>query len=195
MKVVHMESDSLEALIEHRRRLGIGQLDECWKGVWHLVDPTGRHQWICGKIYSIHDEVVGNPGSGTAWISINVTDREIDWTHNHRCPDGAVILKSNPGRWIGDDQVAFLGGPDLILEVDGDDGETHRKFAFYGPLGVKEVLIVHQKTRTPELWRLKGARYKTIEGVQKSEVTGLEYSKGPGGLEVRDPATGRGWVV
>ncbi|MBI4606587.1 MAG: hypothetical protein HY721_31885 [Planctomycetes bacterium] len=38
MKTVHMSSEMLEAIVEERRRSGIGLLDECWE----VVDPGGR---------------------------------------------------------------------------------------------------------------------------------------------------------
>src|SRR5262245_58532363 len=117
MKVVHMSEQSLHTIVNQRRRSGAGRQDECWDGVWHLTDPTARHQQIAARLYRIFAECIEDPGLGSAWISINVTDRDVGWIDNHRCPDAAVILAQNPGRWIGDRQAAFLGGPDLVLEV------------------------------------------------------------------------------
>jgi len=190
-----MQSAELEFLIEQRRQTGAGQLDECWEGVWHLTDPTERHQEIAGSTFRLHAEVVQDAGKGIVRISINVTDREENWKHNHRCPDGVVILNGNPGRWIDKNRVAFLGGPDFVLEVESGEEDARLKLPFYRLLGVREVLIVDQEDGTPELWRLEGADYRTVEGVLRSEVTGLEYSGGRGRLEVRKPAGGRTWVA
>jgi len=195
MKIVHMESAELEFLIEQRRNTGTGQLDECWEGIWHLTDPTERHQEIAGSIYRIHAEVVQDTGKGIVRISINVTDREKNWKHNHRCPDGVVILKGNPGRWIGKKRVAFLGGPDFVLEVESEEEDARLKLPFYRLLGVREVLIVDQGNGAPELWSLEGGDYHSVDGVLRSVVTGLEYSGGTKGLEIRDPASGRTWAV
>jgi Uma2 family endonuclease len=196
MKTILMSSERADALVEERRRLDIGRLDECWEGVWHLTDPTRRHQEIAGLIYSIHLQVLRDPGNGEALISINVTDREYDWIENHRCPDGTVILAVNPGRWIGENEVAFLGGPDLVVEVKSPGDKTHEKLPFHDSLGVREVLIVDQETGRPEIWR-EGKLHAERPGEPlRSEVTGLEYSQGPGGtLLVRDPRSGRTWKV
>src|SRR5262245_8410654 len=121
MRVVHMSPESVEQLVAQRRRAGAGLLDECWDGMWHLTDPSARHQQLAFRLCRMFAEVIEDSGKGSAWISINVTDRELNWIHNHRCPDGAVILRANPGRWIGTNQVAFLGGPDLVVEVSGDE--------------------------------------------------------------------------
>jgi len=145
------------------------------------------------RIGRIHSEVIEDPGKGTAWISINLTDREENWIYNHRCPDGAVILRSNPGRWVGERQSAFLGGRDLVLEILSEGEDVRTKLTFYHSLKVREVLIVDPETGSPELWGLQDEGYRTVEG--PSAVTGLEYRKGKKGLEVRDNATGRDWEV
>lgn len=188
-----MSEKSLESLVERRRKSGAGRLDECWEGIWHLTDPTARHQRIAGKIYRIHSEVIEDSGRGTVWISINVTDREEGWMENHRCPDGAVILSSNGGRWILD-QVAFLGGPELVLEVLSEE-DPRAKFSFYESLRVREVLIIDQEDGRPELWRLEEGGYREVSAPARSEVTGLEYLASREGLEARDPASSRVWKV
>lgn len=196
MKMVVMSSERADALIEERRRRGIGHLDECWEGVWHLTDPTRRHQDIAGLVYSIHLQVVRDTGKGEALISINVTEREYDWIENHRCPDGAVILAANPGRWIGENEAAFLGGPDLVVEVTSPGDKTHEKLPFYESLGVKEVLIVDQETSRPEIWRAGKLHIERPGEPLRSEVTGLVFSQGPDGtLLVNDAASGHSWTI
>ncbi len=189
-----MSSEMIEALVEERRRTGIGCIDECWEGVWHLTDPTATHQKIAGLVYRIFAEIIEDEKFGTAWISINITDREENWKKNHRCPDGAVILNGNGGRWIGE-SVAFLGGPDLILEVISEEEDAYSKFHFYGSLGVREILLIDQKTCEPELWRLKEGEYQRILQNPVSEVTGLAFHWKSEGLEIRHPSTGRIWKV
>ncbi|MBI4602105.1 MAG: Uma2 family endonuclease [Planctomycetes bacterium] len=195
MPAVHMSRSSIEDLVEERRRWGAGSLDECWEGVWHVTDPSGPHQRLAAMLWNIHWEVVGKAGKGEATISINVTDREHDWKQNHRCPDGAVILQGNPGRWIGAKRVAFLGGPDLVVEVLSEDDPTYQKLDFYRSLGVREVLVVDPDTSRPELWRLREGEYREVPPPAASEVTGLVYAQGAGCLEVREPSTGRSWKI
>lgn len=185
-----MSQDSMEALVEHRRRIGIGNLDECWEGVWHLTDPTGKHQRVAARIYAIHAEVLEGSGRGSVWPSVNVTDREIDWKHNHRCPDGAIILSGNPGHWLDEEQTAFVGGPDQVLEVLSRDDDTYRKLPFYAALGVREALIVDPNAGRLELWRLEAGAFNQVAPPLKSEVTGLVYARGTAGLEITDPGTG-----
>jgi Uma2 family endonuclease len=138
---------------------------------------------------------VEDKGLGTAWISINVTDREEGWIQNHRCPDGAVILNQNPGRWVGENEAAFLGGPDLILEVRSPDDDTYLKLPFYAERRVHEVLVVDQESGRPELWRLEDGEFRRQAEPLRSNVTGLEYRLGPEGLEIQDPASGRMWKI
>jgi Uma2 family endonuclease len=196
MKTVVMSAERADALIAERRRRDIGHLDECWEGVWHLTDPTRRHQQIATRICRILSEVIEDTGRGSASISINVTDREYDWIENHRCPDGTVILTGNPGRWIGENEAAFLGGPDLIVEVRSPGDKTYEKLPFYNSLGVKEVLIVDQETGRPEIWRGGKLRAERPGEPLRSEVTGLEFSQGPDGtLLVKDAASGHAWKV
>ena len=196
MKTVVMPAERVDALVEERRRLGIGQLDECWEGVWHLTDPTGRHQQLAARLWRIISEVTEDIGRGTAWISINVTDREEGWIENHRCPDGAVILPENPGHWIDEKKTAFVGGPDLVVEVMSTGDATHEKLPFYASLGVQEVFIVEQDTGRPTIWR-GGELFTEGPGVLlRSEVAGLEFSGGPEGtLLVRHPASGKAWTI
>ena len=196
MKTVVMPAERVDALVEERRRLGVGNLDECWEGVWHLTDPTRRHQEIAAKLWRILSEVIEDAGLGKASISINVTDREEGWIENHRCPDGAVILVGNPGRWIGEYEVAFLGGPDLVVEVMSTGDATHEKLPFYASLGVREVLIVEQDTGRPTIWRAGELFTEGPGELLRSEVTGLEFSRGSEGtLLVRHPASGKTWTV
>jgi len=196
MKTVVMSSERADALIEERRRLDIGHLDECWEGVWHLTDPTRRHQQIASRLWRILSELIEDTGRGAASISINVTDREYDWIENHRCPDATVILVDNPGRWIGENEVAFLGGPDLIVEVMSPGDKTSEKLPFYESLGVKEVLIINQETGRPEIWRAGRPLAERSGEPLRSEVTGLEFSQGlDRTLLVRDHPSGRTWQV
>lgn len=188
-----MSEQSLEALVELRRRTGAGRLDECWDGAWRLTDPTARHQQIAARLYRIFADVIEGPNLGTAWISINVTDREDHWIHNHRCPDGAVIMHGNPGRWIGEQRAAFLGGPDLVVEVIGDES-PYEKFPFYGRLGVKEILIVDQNTSSPSLWRWTGNSYEETSATA-SLVTGHEFMRDGQSLVVINPLDGRRSVL
>jgi len=185
-----MSRDSMEALVEHRRRLGIGNLDECWEGVWHWTEPTGKHQRVAARIYTVHAEFLEGAGRASVWPSVNVTDREVDWKHNHRCPDGSIILPDHPGHWLDDAQTAFVGGPDQVLEVLSPDDDTHRKLPFYAALGVREVLVVEPGTGRIQLWRLESGAFREVAAPLRSEVTGLVYAQGPAGLEITDPATG-----
>jgi Uma2 family endonuclease len=195
MSILHATPDCLESIVEYRRSTGAGRLDECWEGVWHLTDPTSRHQRTASRIYRVHAEIVEDARRGTAWSSINITDRATKWIDNHRCPDGAVILNGNPGRWIGENAVAFLGGPDLVVEVASEGDDTLLKLPFFQGLGVREILIVDVATGEPELWRLGASGYQEVAGSRRSEVTGLEYTHGSEGLEIRDPASGKVWKI
>jgi hypothetical protein len=55
--------------------------------------------------------------------------------------------------------------------------------------------MIDQETGAPQIWRLEGDAFRRVEGLASSEVTGLEYTRGREGLEVRDPRTGRRWTI
>ncbi len=160
-----------------------------------MTDRNRRHQHVAGLIYAVHLEALGKPGRGEVLISVNVTDQELDWRNNHRCPDGAIILHGNPGRWVGEGDTAFLGGPDLVLEVLSKDDDAYAKFDFYKALKVREILVVHPERRRPELWRLTEGEYEESKEPITSVVTGLVYAQEGTSLTVKDPSTGKIWKV
>ena len=160
-----------------------------------MTDPTEPHQDVAGCIYRVHAEVLRDTERAAVLISINVTDREEGRRDNHRCPDGAVILPENAGHWIGERRAAFLGGPDLILEVLSEADETYLKFPFYEARGVREILIVDSESRRPELWRREASGFRAVAPPLRSLVTGLVYAQVAGAVEIRDPASGKVWRV
>jgi len=91
--------------------------------------------------------------------------------------------------------VAFLGGPDLLLEVLSEDDDTYAKFPFYAGRGVREILIVDPETYRTELWELREKEYERSPEPPVSAVTGLVLFGRPDRIEVHDPGTGHTWEV
>ena len=65
MLAIHAPQSVVESLVEERRRTGAGRLDECWEGVWHLTDPTLRHQQLAFRICRILAAVIEDSGRGS----------------------------------------------------------------------------------------------------------------------------------
>lgn len=73
--------------------------------------------------------------------------------------------------------------------------ETPEKLPFYASLGVREVLIIDPDGGRLELLRLVGGAFRAVAGGLRSEVTGLEYAVVGDGIEIRQPESGRTWVL
>ena len=96
-------------------------------------------------------------------------------------PDIGIILQDNPAPWGADDQRAYIGVCDMIVEElsDSTSAEVRRdtevKKEGYARAGVKEYFILDPKNRHMRFYRLGVAgRYAEIEpdeaGVIRSQV-------------------------
>ena len=90
---------------------------------------------------------------------VNVSDREVKWTKNYRCPDVAVFLPGNPAKDRG---THWFGGPDFAVEVISPTTGPGKKFAFYAKVGVRELLLVDRKPWALELYRLQDGVLKLV---------------------------------
>ncbi len=96
-------------------------------------------------------------------------------------PDIGIILEDNPAPWGADDQRAYIGVCDMIVEELSDSTsaevkrDTEVKKEGYARAGVKEYFILDPKNRHMRFYRLGVAgRYAEIEpdeaGVIRSQV-------------------------
>jgi Uma2 family endonuclease len=140
-------------LIERRRDSGAERYDEVWDGTY-VVMPTGDndHQAIRGELGFIFELIVGQFDLGHVRFGVNVSDREIDWEENYRCPDNVVFLKGTTARNL---DTHWVGGPDFTVDVISRNDRSREKLDFYAEVGTREVLLVDRFPWALELYRLR----------------------------------------
>ncbi len=140
-------------LIRERRAQGLDQRDEVWEGVHFMAPPPNdEHQDLTGVICTALTISVQFAGLGLVRSGVGVSDREVDWTKNFRCPDVSVFLNATSAVNKG---THWLGGPDFAVEIISPRDRSRKKFKFYAKVGVKELLLVDRDPWALELYRLR----------------------------------------
>ena len=129
-----------QELITRRKASGADRYDETWEGVYVMSPiPNNEHQDLVSDFDAILHAVVKWAGLGRVQPGANVSDREVDWEHNFRCPDLLVFLSENPAQ---DRESHWYSGPDLAIEICSSGDRTYEKLDFYASVNTKEVLVV-----------------------------------------------------
>ena len=191
-----------ERLIAERRAAGIDQFDEVWDGVYVMAPwPNDEHQEVATFLSHLLFELVQVPKLGKVRQGINLSDRPEEWTKNFRVPDIVVFL--NDGKGVCYDTF-WTGGPDFAVEIVSEGEDPEAKFAFYGGLETRELLLIE---RDPWQLQLYGPEPRGMRLLQEttadgnaivSSVLGLRFSlrRAADGLDlcVEHP-DGRSWVL
>jgi Uma2 family endonuclease len=193
-RVLVLDGDKGDELIQERKRLGLDHHDEVWEGMYVMPSmPSLEHQELVHDLSALFDEVIKRPGLGKSYPGVNVSDRRSNWQQNYRVPDVVVVLK--PSRAVCY-STHIHGGPDFLVEVESPGDDTEEKVPFYSKIGVRELLIVHRDKRTLRLLRHDGqdlvlVKPSALEGKEwlVSEVLPLAFrrtaSKGTSRTQVR----------
>ncbi len=204
-RLLVLDGERADAMIEERKRLGLDIYDEVWEGMYVMPStPNADHQELVDDLGDILSEVVKRAGLGKKYPGMNVSDRRTSWKDNYRIPDIVVALKNGRAINCG---THFFGGPDFLVEVESPGDDTEEKVPFYSKIGVRELLITHRDKRTLRLLHHDGedlveVKPSTLEGKQwlVSAVLPLAFrrvtSKGSPRTEVRrtDEHPGR-WTI
>jgi Uma2 family endonuclease len=134
--------------------------------------PNRFHQDLEGALESYFRQVWTPKAGWKVYHQINLAPRG-GWPNDYRIPD---LVMLSPERFAIDKNEYFEGAPDVVIEIRSPDDETYEKFDFYAGLGVPEVWVIGRDTRAPEVYLLRGKRYR-------------KQRSGPGGW-IRSPATG-----
>ena len=127
--------------------------DEVWDGVYLVSpNPNDEHQSLVGKLNTIFEITIEWTGLGHVRPGVNVSDREVQWEHNFRCPDVVVYLNGTTARNLG---THWFGGPDFAVEVVSRKDRSRDKLEFYAKVGSREVLVVDRYPWALELYRLR----------------------------------------
>jgi Uma2 family endonuclease len=145
----------LEDELKRKRALtGADRYDEVWDGVYVMTPlPNNEHQDLVYLITSVIGHAIRVPDDGRIQPGCNVSDREVNWEENYRCPDVAVFLAGNPAKDCG---THWLGGPDFAVEIVSPNDRSRDKLGYYFKVGVRELLIVDRKPWKLELYRNDG---------------------------------------
>ncbi len=203
MSIVVRDPNVAERLIEERRASGADRYDEVWEGVYMMAPmPSNPHQRMVLRLARILQDVVDSAGLGEVLAGVNLSDRRGDWRDDYRVPDVAVFLR---GGGAEDLDSHWCGPADFLVEVVSPDDLTREKLAFYGRLGVRELLLVDRDPWCLELYRgsrgkmRKAGRADLKSGRLASAVLPLGFRLVPGKprsrIEVTHLESGQSWLV
>jgi Uma2 family endonuclease len=177
----------LPDLADQRRRSGADRWDEMWDGVLHMPPMPNRfHQDLEWALETYLRQVWAPTSRWRVTHQINLASPG-GWPNDYRIPD---LVMLSPARFAIDKNEYFEGAPDVVIEIRSPDDETYEKFDFYAKLGVPEVWVIDRDTRAPEVYLLRGKRYRKQRSAQggwiRSPATGIELSLSASGkLAVR----------
>jgi len=155
-------------LIRARRRMGVDIFDEMWEGELHMTPmPSWLHQRESDALllfFRLHWEALGE-GLVASHVGVKppgTTDIEMDGEMvpgDYRGPDLVFLLSGHEDRVQGG---CIVGPPDALIEVRSPGDETYRKFPFFHPLGVPEVIVVHRDTKAVEVYIRGRSEYDRV---------------------------------
>ncbi|MGA7704530.1 MAG: Uma2 family endonuclease [Solirubrobacteraceae bacterium] len=140
-----------DALLERRRRSGLGRLDEVWGGVLHVIPaPSLAHALIAQQLAELLGPLAREAGLACAMHEFNLGSSEADF----RVPDGGLLRPGARGTW--------LPTAALVVEIVSPGDETWEKLPFYAAHQVDEVLIVDPRERTVDWLALNKGDYREV---------------------------------
>lgn len=153
MTTLILDADFEAQAIAQRRALGLDRYDEVWDGVYVMAPlANNEHQFVSFELAYILRIVC--EGTKPAILNgCNVSDREVDWKSNYRCPDVAVYFPANPAKNL---ETHWVGGPDFCTEVVSPKDRTWDKLDFYASVQTRELLIIDRNPWKLSLLRLQG---------------------------------------
>ncbi len=158
MATVILDQHLADCLIAERKRLRHDRRDEVWEGIYMMAPaPRDLHAQIVSDLIGILKPVIEWRGLGSVRHEANISNRIIGWEKNYRIPDACVMLKGGKAKNY---DTFWLGGPDFVVEVRSPDEDPYKKIAFYGSIGVRELLVVDTDPWKLELFRLTNNELK-----------------------------------
>ena len=152
MTMLIHEAHLEEQLIAERRATGADRFDEVWEGVYVMAPfPNDEHQELVVGLSSVLQVLLEWGARGAVRAGVYVSDREVGWTKNYRCPDVAVFLPSGKAKNCG---THWCGGPDFTVEILSPDDQSREKLPFYGAIGTRELLLIDRQDWSLEMYNL-----------------------------------------
>ena len=195
----------VEQLIAERQVSGGDRFDEVWEGSYFMSPlANNEHQSLAGKLTNIFAACTEHLPGAEVLPGANVSDQELDWTGNYRCPDVVVVL---PGSAARDRDTPFFGGPDLCVGIVSPGDRSRAKLKFYAAVGVRELLILDRRPWKLELYRLHDSELRLVGVSEETSAATLSCEtvdvtlqlQASGGtkptLKVRCERLGREWLI
>ena len=140
----------IDALLEHRRRLGLDHRDEVWEGVLHMNPPPSHgHERLLAfliRVLGPHADAAGLEITGGIGIGVQ---------NDFRVPDLALHRPGAAEQWH---PTAAL-----VIEIASPGDESWEKLPFYAAHDVDEILIVDPEEHAVHWLRLSDGEYLPIE--------------------------------
>lgn len=152
-------------LIARRQATGADKFDEVWEGVYVMASlANDEHQDLVSDLTTVLMIAVDWAGLGKVRPGVNVSDHEVDWQHNYRCPDVVVFLNDTQAKNCG---THWRGGPDLVIEVVSEQDRSRDKLPFYASIAAREVMLIDRKP-----WSITLYRYQDGDLVEAGRAAG-----------------------
>ena len=150
-----------EQLKAERAATGADRFDEVWEGVYMMAPlANNEHQDLQAGLATVLRIAIGLDDPARVQAGANVSDRDDDWKYNYRCPDVVIVFPGGAARDCG---THWHGGPDFCVEIASPGDRSRDKLAFYGGIGVRELLLIDRKPWTLELYRLDEHRLELVD--------------------------------
>jgi Uma2 family endonuclease len=137
----------IDALLEHRRRLGLDHRDEVWEGVLHMNPPPSHgHERLLAfliRVLGPHADAAGLEITGGIGIGVQ---------NDFRVPDLALHRPGAAEQWH---PTAAL-----VIEIVSPGDESWEKLPFYAAHDVDEILIVDPEEHAVHWLRLSDGEYR-----------------------------------
>ena len=174
-------STALPDVLAWRERRGLNKWDEMWDGVLHMPPmPNYDHQDLEVDLQTFLKTLWAKPIRAKVLHQVNLASIG-GWPDDFRIPDLVLLKRSrlhiNRGEYLE-------GAPDVAIEIESPGDETREKFSFYAELGVPELWVIDRDTKDPEIYLLRGGRYRkqrpVAGGWVRSPTTGVELRRAAG---------------
>ena len=166
-----------QAMLTERRKLGLDGRDEVWNGVLHMVPPAGGpHQRLGAELLQVLAPLSKRRGLVPSYETGLFRSSD-----DYRVPDQLYCRPEHQSERGAE-------GAELVVEIRSEGDETYDKIGFYAGLGVREMLIVHPRSRRVELLRAVGATLLPVtadtQGAVCCDVLGALFATVAGRLRI-----------
>jgi Uma2 family endonuclease len=148
--VMDPQPAEFEALLEHRRQLGLDRHDEMWKGVYHVTPAAGEAHWQLDD----HLAELLRPLARNAGL-LSGGEFNLGEPNDYRVPDRGLHRPVVRGDW--------RPTAALVVEILSPGDASWEKLPFYAAHDVDEVLIVDPATHSIDWFALHNGEYQPIE--------------------------------